>query len=113
MIFKRKKQAGAQAGGAIDSRLYDVLRRPVVTEKSSGLSEQNKMVFDVAPSANKTDIKAAVESLFKVEVTGVNTLVRKGKTKRFRGRPGIQADSKRAVVTLKAGQSIDFSAGVK
>ncbi len=112
MILKRKKSEAKDAG-VVDSRLYSVVRRPVVTEKSTRLSEQNKVVFEVARSASKDDVKAAVEALFKVEVTKVNTLNRQGKVRSFRGKPGQQQDSKRAMVTLKEGQSIDFASGVK
>ncbi len=91
---------------------YDVIRRPVITEKSTALSEHNKVVFVVAPSATKAQIKSAVEALFKVKVTKVNTLVRKGKKKRFRGIAGRTGDSKRAIVTLQEGQMIDVTTGL-
>ena len=91
---------------------YDVIRRPVITEKSTAASEENKVVFTVAGTATKADIKAAVESLFKVKVTSVNTLVRKGKIKRFRGIVGRQSDTKRAIVTLEEGHMIDVTTGL-
>lgn len=91
---------------------YDVIRSPVITEKSTAASEHNKIVFQVAKSATKPEIKAAVEALFKVKVKSVNTLVRKGKVKRFRGILGRQSDTKRAVVTLQDGQSIDVTTGL-
>jgi len=91
---------------------YDIIRSPVITEKSTMASEQDKVVFNVARNATKSQIRAAVEALFKVKVRGVNTLVRKGKTKRFRGIRGRQSDIKRAVVTLEEGQSIDVSTGL-
>jgi large subunit ribosomal protein L23 len=91
---------------------YDVIRSPVITEKSTAASEQDKIVFNVARTATKVQIKAAVEALFKVKVKGVNTLVRKGKTKRFRGVLGRQSDFKRAIVTLQEGQSIDVTTGL-
>jgi large subunit ribosomal protein L23 len=91
---------------------YDVIRHPVITEKSTMASEENKIVFAVAMSATKTQVKAAVEALFKVKVTKVNTLVRKGKSKRFRGIAGQQNDTKRAVVTLAEGQMIDVTTGL-
>lgn len=91
---------------------YDVIRSPVITEKSTMASEQDKVVFNVARTATKGEIKAAVEALFKVRVKGVNTLIRKGKTKRFRGIRGRQSDIKRAVVTLEEGQSIDVTTGL-
>ncbi len=85
---------------------------PVITEKSTMASEANQIVFNVAPKATKPEIKAAVEALFGVKVTAVNTLVRKGKVKRFRGFKGTQSDVKKAVVTLAEGQSIDVSTGL-
>jgi large subunit ribosomal protein L23 len=91
---------------------YDVIRSPVITEKSTAASEQDKIVFNVAKTATKSDIKAAVEALFKVKVKSVNTLVRKGKTRRFRGIVGRQSDFKRAIVTLQEGQSIDVTTGL-
>jgi len=91
---------------------YDVIRRPVITEKSTAASEHNKIVFLVAPSATKAEIKAAVEALFKVKVTKVNTLIRKGKNRRFRGIAGRTSDTKRAVVTLQEGQMIDVTTGL-
>ncbi len=90
--------------------MFDVIRGPVVTEKSTALSEVNQVVFKVSSSASKPIIKASVEGLFGVKVTSVNTLVQKGKTKRFKGRPGRRVDVKKAVVTLAEGQSIDFTA---
>jgi large subunit ribosomal protein L23 len=91
---------------------YDVIRSPVVTEKSTNLSEHNQVVFDVAIDATKPQIKAAVEALFEVKVKAVNTLVRKGKVKRFRNRLGVRNDVKKAVVTLIEGQTIDISSGI-
>jgi large subunit ribosomal protein L23 len=91
---------------------YDVIRAPVVTEKSTNASEHNKVLFDVAIDATKPQIKAAVEALFEVKVTAVNTLVRKGKVKRFRNRLGVRNDVKKAVVTLAEGQTIDISSGI-
>ena len=91
---------------------YDVIRAPVVTEKSTLASENGQVVFDVAMSATKADIKTAVEALFSVKVKAVNTLVRKGKVKRFRNSLGVRNDTKKAIVTLVDGQSIDISTGV-
>jgi len=95
-----------------DLRHYDVIVSPVVTEKSTLASEQNQVVFNVAKKATKPEIKAAVEALFSVKVTGVNTLLRKGKVKRFRGTIGRQSDVKKAVVTLAEGHSIDIATGL-
>ncbi len=95
-----------------DLRHYDVIVSPAITEKSTMASEQNQVVFNVAPKATKPEIKAAVEALFGVKVVGVNTLVRKGKLKRFRGTVGRQGDIKRAVVTLADGHSIDVATGL-
>mgnify|MGYP001601744313 FL=1 len=91
---------------------YDIIRSPVVTEKSTLASEHGQVVFDVAIEATKAEIKQAVEGLFSVKVKAVNTLVRKGKTKRFRGFKGVRNDVKKAIVTLVDGQSIDISTGV-
>ncbi len=96
----------------IDLRHYDVITAPVITEKSTLLSESNQVVFNVSLTATKPQIKAAVEALFNVKVSAVNTLVRKGKVKRFKGRIGRQSDQKKAVVTLAEGQSIDVSTGL-
>jgi large subunit ribosomal protein L23 len=93
-------------------RHYDVIRSPVVTEKSTMASEHGQVVFDVAMDATKPEIKAAVEALFSVKVKAINTLVRKGKVKRFRGKIGVRNDVKKAIVTLVDGQSIDISTGV-
>jgi len=93
-------------------RLYEVIRRPLVTEKSTLGSEHNQVVFQVPLDANKFEIKAAVEELFKVKVKGVNTLRQKGKTKRFRGLQGKRADVKKAYVTLEEGHSIDVTTGI-
>ncbi len=95
-----------------DLRHYDVIVSPAITEKSTMASEFNQVVFNVARKATKTEIKAAVEALFGVKVRGVNTLVRKGKVKRFRGSVGRQQDVKKAVVTLVEGHSIDVSTGL-
>ncbi|KJS16544.1 MAG: 50S ribosomal protein L23 [Hoeflea sp. BRH_c9] len=95
-----------------DIRHYDVIVSPAITEKSTMVSEQNQVVFNVARRASKPEIKAAVEALFGVKVTAVNTLLRKGKTKRFRGIAGRQTDVKKAYVTLAEGQSIDVSTGL-
>ena len=97
---------------AATARHYDVILSPVITEKATLLSEQNKVVFKVAQDSTKDEIAAAVEELFKVKVTKVNTLNVKGKTKRFRGRPGRRSDVKKAIVTLAEGQSIDISTGL-
>ena len=97
---------------SIDPRFYDIIVSPVITEKTTLLSEQNKVVFKVANDATKDEIAAAVEELFKVKVTKVNTIVTKGKTKRFRGIVGRRNDVKKAIVTLADGQSIDITTGL-
>ena len=94
------------------ARHYDAILSPVITEKATMLSEQNKVVFRVAKDASKADIAEAVENLFKVSVVKVNTLNVKGKTKRFRGREGRRSDVKKAIVTLAEGQSIDITTGL-
>jgi large subunit ribosomal protein L23 len=93
-------------------RHYDVILAPVITEKATLLSEQNKVVFRVSLDSTKDEISAAIEELFKVEVVKVNTLITKGKTKRFRGRAGRRSDVKKAIVTLAEGQSIDVTTGL-
>jgi large subunit ribosomal protein L23 len=95
-----------------DVRHYDVIVSPVITEKATLASEQNKVVFNVARTATKPQIKAAVEGLFDVKVDAVNTLVRKGKTRTFRGVRGRQSDVKKAVVTLAEGHKIDVTTGL-
>ena len=103
-----KKQQAAP-----DARHYDIVLAPHITEKSTMLSETNAVVFKVAPKASKPEIKAAVEALFGVKVTGVNTMVTKGKTKRWKGQPYRRSDVKKAIVTLAEGQSIDITEGVR
>jgi large subunit ribosomal protein L23 len=94
-------------------KLYDVLRSPVITEKSTALSEQNKISFKVPVDAAKKEIKDAVEKLFNVKVQSVNTIKVHGKTKRFKGKMGKRADIKKAIVTLKEGESVDIMSGAK
>jgi len=92
--------------------MYDVVRKPIVTEKSARGSENGQMTFEVAIDADKGKIKTAVETLFEVEVQAVNTLIQKGKTKRFKGIMGRRRDMKKAIVTLKEGQTIETGSGV-
>jgi large subunit ribosomal protein L23 len=94
------------------ARMYDLVKRPVVTEKSTMASENNQVVFEVPLDAAKPEIKVAVETLFKVKVSAVNTLRSKGKVKRFRGIMGTRPDTKKAYVTLAEGHSIDVTTGV-
>ena len=94
------------------ARHYDTIIAPVITEKATVLTELNKVVFQVAKDATKDEIAAAVEELFKVRVVKVNTLITKGKTKRFRGIMGQRSDVKKAIVTLQEGQTIDISTGL-
>ncbi|MBX9930629.1 MAG: 50S ribosomal protein L23 [Methylobacterium sp.] len=95
-----------------DPRHYDIIVSPVITEKATNLTEQNKVVFRVAPKATKPQIKEAVEKLFDVKVVGVNTLVTKGKKKIFRGLRGQRSDVKKAIVTLAEGETIDVTTGL-
>ena len=95
-----------------DPRHYDVILSPVITEKATNSSEHNKVVFKVALTATKPQIKEAVEKLFDVKVKSVNTLRRQGKWKTFKGRLGQQSDTKRAIVTLEEGQTIDVTTGL-
>ena len=96
----------------IDARHYDVILAPHITEKSTLLSEHNGVVFKVANDATKPQIKEAVEALFGVKVLGVNTIVAKGKTKRWKGKPYSRTDMKKAIVTLADGDSIDVTSGI-
>jgi large subunit ribosomal protein L23 len=93
-------------------KAYDIILAPVITEKSSMASEANQVVFKVHRDATKSEIKAAIEQLFKVKVLGVNTLNRKGKTKRFRGLKGKQQDIKKAIVRLAEGDKIDVTSRI-
>lgn len=115
---KPAKAAGAaktsKKGGVLaDARLYDVIVRPLVTEKTTAAAEQNKVVFKISPTATKNDVKSAVESIFKVTVLKVNTVNVEGKKKKFGGRQGQRSDFRKAIVTLAAGSTIDFAAGAK
>ena len=106
------KAAKKQEAPRVDVNHYDVILAPHITEKSTLLSEQNAVVFKVARTASKPQIKAAVEALFNVSVTGVNTMNAKGKTKRWKDRPYTRSDIKKAIVTIADGQSIDITTGV-
>jgi large subunit ribosomal protein L23 len=97
----------------VDARHYDVLLAPVITEKSTLLSENNAVVFKVSDDATKPEIKAAVGAIWGVSVKSVNTLVAKGKTKRWKGKPYTRSDVKKAIVRLADGQSIDITEGVR
>ena len=103
-----KKQQSAP-----DARHFDIVLAPHITEKSTMLSETNSVVFKVAPRATKPEIKAAVEAIFGVTVKQVNTIVTKGKTKRWKGKPYQRSDMKKAIVRLAEGQSIDITEGVR
>jgi large subunit ribosomal protein L23 len=93
-------------------QMYDIILTPVITEKATNLSEHNQVTFRVPLAATKREVKAAVEGLFNVNVTAVNTIRIKGKAKRFRGRPGRRSDYKKAIVTLREGQRIDVTTGI-
>ena len=95
-----------------EPRHYDIIIAPVITEKATIASDRNQVIFKVAGTATKPQIKEAVEKLFDVKVKAVNTLVRKGKRKAFRGRPGVQSDVKKAIVTLEEGHRIDVTTGL-
>jgi large subunit ribosomal protein L23 len=105
--------AKKQQPAAPDARHYDIVLAPHITEKSTMLSENNAVVFRVAPRASKPEIKAAIEALFNVKVTNVNTIVTKGKTKRWKGKPYQRSDMKKAIITLAEGHSIDVTEGVR
>jgi large subunit ribosomal protein L23 len=96
----------------MNERYYDIIVSPVITEKATMASEANQVIFKVAPDATKPQVKEAVEKLFDVKVKAVNTLIRKGKTKRFRGIAGRQTNFKKAIVTLEEGHSIDVTTGL-
>jgi large subunit ribosomal protein L23 len=96
----------------IDLKHYDVITKPVITEKSTLVSEFNQVVFKVANEATKPQIKAAIEALFGVKVLGVNTMIQKGKTKRWRGKEYRRSDEKKAIVTLADGDRIDVTTGI-
>ena len=97
---------------AVKPEHYDVIRRPIITEKATMASEAGAVVFQVAMSSTKPEIKEAVEAIFGVKVKAVNTTITKGKAKRFRGRAGERSDKKKAYVMLEAGQTIDVSTGL-
>ena len=92
--------------------MYNIIRAPLITEKMTILADKNQVGFKVALDATKPQIAASIETLFNVKVLAVNTLIQKGKTKRFKGRPGVRSDIKKAIVTLAPGQSIDFTTGL-
>ncbi|KTF68102.1 50S ribosomal protein L23 [Sphingomonas sp. HT-1] len=102
----------AKQSKPVDNRHYDVIVAPHITEKSTLVSEANAVVFKVASDATKPEIKAAVEAIWNVKVTGVNTLVQKGKTKKWKGAPYRRSDMKKAIVTLAEGEQIDVTQGV-
>src|SRR3954453_23005855 len=104
--------AKKQQQGVPDARHYDIVLAPHITEKTTMLSETNSVVFRVAPTASKPELKAAIEALFGVTVIGVNTLVTKGKTKRWKGKPYQRSDVKKAIIRLAEGQSIDVTSGI-
>ena len=104
--------AKKQQAAAIDNRHYDVIVAPHITEKSTMVSDHNAVVFKVARTASKPEIKAAIEALFGVTVKGVNTIVTKGKTKRWKGEAYKRSDVKKAIVTLAEGQSINITSGI-
>ena len=104
--------AKASTTQAIDLKHFDVVVKPIITEKSTLIGEYNQLVFEVARGSSKPEIKAAIEALFGVKVTNVNTLVQKGKSKRWKGKPYRRSDVKKAIVTLADGQSIDVTTGI-
>ena len=106
------KRGNPKDAHVTQERMYELVRRPVVTEKTTLASEHNQVAFEVPLDASKPEIKLAVEGLFKVKVKAVNTLRNKGKTKRFRGRIGRRSDVKKAYVTLEEGHAIDVSTGI-
>ena len=95
-----------------DLKSYDIIRKPIITEKATLASEHNQVIFEVARDATKPEIKSAIEALFKVKVKAVNTILTKGKSKRFRGVAYRRSDTKKAVITLMEGHSIDVTSGL-
>ncbi len=110
MMALKKKAAAADI--VVTERMYDIIKAPVITEKASMGSAHGHVTFKVPLEATKPEIKQAVEALFKVNVTAVNTLRVKGKNKMFKGRPGKRSDTKKAIVTLADGQTIDVTTGI-
>ena len=110
-MIKQKKHVLAKTKLVSQERIYDIILKPLVTEKATMMSENNAQVFHVLNDATKPEIKEAIQKLFKVKVKTVNTLNVKGKQKRFRGKIGFRSDYKKAMVTLEAGQNIDLAAG--
>ena len=106
------KYSGAKNINVSKERMYEIIRSPLITEKATIISEHNQVSFRVPLAATKPEIRAAVEGLFDVKVTSVNTLRQQGKVKRFRGRLGKRNDTKKAIVTLAEGNSIDITTGV-
>ena len=106
------KYSGGRDLSVSKERMYEIIRSPLITEKSTIISEFNQVSFRVPLMATKPEIRAAVEGLFDVKVTSVNTLRQQGKVKRFRGRLGKRNDTKKAIVTLAEGDSIDITTGV-
>ena len=104
--------AKKQQAAAVDARHFDIVLAPHITEKSTMLSENNAVVFKVASGASKPEIKAAVEAIWGVKVANVNTIVTKGKTKKWKGAPYRRSDFKKAIVTLAEGQTIDITSGI-
>ncbi len=104
--------AKKQAAAAVENRHYDVIVAPHITEKTTLVAEHNAVVFKVANTASKPQIKAAIEAIYGVTVEGVNTIVSKGKSKRWKGQPYKRSDSKKAIVTLKDGDTIDITSGI-
>jgi large subunit ribosomal protein L23 len=113
MNYDRIMAAHKRAANMTRESMYEMIRNPIVTEKATMLGERNQVAFRVSLEATKPEIKRAIETLFGVKVRGVNTLIQKGKTKRFKGRPGVRSDVKKAYVTLEAGQAIDLAAGLR
>jgi large subunit ribosomal protein L23 len=109
---KTKAKAKGKSDEKKDINLLDVIRYPIVTEKSTNLSAHNQVTFAVLKSATKPQIKEAIQAIFGVSVKAVNTIIRKGKAKRFKGNEGLQQDLKKAIITLNDGQQLDLGSGV-
>jgi len=109
MIFKKKE---IKKSTELPTKFYDLIKKPIITEKGTLLSNNSQIIFSVPMDTNKTIVKKAVEKLFGVNVKKINIVISKGKTKRFKGRKGKRKDEKKAIISLEKGQKIDITTGI-
>ena len=109
MIFKKKEQKESKKPSI---KSYDLILKPIITEKTTYLSSNSQVVFNVPMNSNKNHIKLAIESLFGVNVKKINLIISKGKTKKFKGKKGKRKDTKKAIISLEQGQKIDITTGI-